>query len=121
MEVDHVHFRRQLLPILKHIANATFLTFDLEMSGISTRRHFGTGDRSQKTDKPTLQEIYEEMKDAASTYQVVQFGITCVEEDREKGKLSLSYLSRCVANTLPKSTIWLVLTTSISVHSKLRA
>jgi poly(A)-specific ribonuclease len=85
MEIDHVHFRRQLLPILKHIANATFVTFDLEMSGISTRRHFGTGDRSQKIDKPTLQEIYEEMKDAASTYQVVQFGITCVEEDCEKG------------------------------------
>ncbi|EPE28802.1 Ribonuclease H-like protein [Glarea lozoyensis ATCC 20868] len=84
MEVDNSQYKRQLLSILKHIANATFVTFDLEMSGISTRRQYGTGDRSQKVDKPTLQEIYEEMKDAASTYQVVQFGITCIEEDREK-------------------------------------
>ena len=95
MEVDHVHYRRKLLSILKHIANATFVTFDLEMSGISTRRQYGTGDRSQKVNKPTLQEIYEEMKDAASMYQVVQFGITCVEEDREKGSWLGSFSTKC--------------------------
>jgi hypothetical protein len=101
MEVDHVHFRRQLLSILKHIANATFVTFDLEMSGISTRRKHGTGDRSQNVGKPTLQETYEEMKDAASTYQVVQLGITCVEEDREKGSWHPSHLLENAANTAP--------------------
>ncbi|CZT07489.1 hypothetical protein WAI453_013645 [Rhynchosporium graminicola] len=84
MEVDQANFRRQLLPILKHIANASFVSFDLEMSGISTRPKFSAGDRSRDVGKPTLQQQYDDMKDAAETYQVLQFGITCVEEDREK-------------------------------------
>lgn len=86
MEVDQAHFRRQLLPILKHIANAKFVSFDLEMSGISTRPKYSAGDRSHDVGKPTLQQQYDEMRSAAETFQVLQFGITCVEEDREKGK-----------------------------------
>ncbi|KAH9210741.1 ribonuclease H-like domain-containing protein [Leptodontidium sp. 2 PMI_412] len=84
MEVDQAHFRRQLLPILKHIANAKFVSFDLEMSGISTRPKYSAGDRSHDVGKPTLQQQYDEMRSAAETFQVLQFGITCVEEDREK-------------------------------------
>jgi len=86
MEVSNTDFRRELLTILKHIANATFVSFDLEMSGITTRPKYGAGDRSHDIGKPTLQQQYEEMKDAAETFQVLQLGITCVEEDREKGK-----------------------------------
>ncbi|KAH7419618.1 ribonuclease H-like domain-containing protein [Cadophora sp. MPI-SDFR-AT-0126] len=84
MEVDQAHFRRQLLPILKNIANAAFVTFDLEMSGISTRPKYSAGDRSHDVGKPTLQQQYDDMRSAAETFQVLQFGITCVEEDREK-------------------------------------
>ncbi|KAL2064443.1 hypothetical protein VTL71DRAFT_4937 [Oculimacula yallundae] len=84
MDVDQAQFRRQLLPILKHIANASFVTFDLEMSGISTRPKFSAGDRSHDAGKPTLQQQYDDMRSAAETYQVLQFGITCVEEDRDK-------------------------------------
>ena len=85
MEVDQAHFRRQLLPILKNIANASFVTFDLEMSGITTRPKFSAGDRSHDVGKPSLQQQYDDMRSAAETFQVLQFGITCVEEDREKG------------------------------------
>ena len=85
MEIDQAHFRRQLLPILKHIANATFVTFDLEMSGISTRPKYSSGDRTHDVGKPSLQQLYDEMRSAAETFQVLQVGITCVEEDREKG------------------------------------
>lgn len=81
MEIDGHDFRYQLLHVLKHISNATFVSFDLEMSGINTRR----GDRSHDVGKPTLQQQYEEMKEAAETFQVLQLGITCVEEDRDKG------------------------------------
>ncbi|KAK0128249.1 hypothetical protein ONS95_000226 [Cadophora gregata] len=84
MEVDQAHFRRQLLPILKNIANATFVTFDLEMSGISTRPKYSAADRSHDVGKPTLQQQYDDMRSAAETFQVLQFGITCVEEDRDK-------------------------------------
>ncbi|CZR66890.1 related to poly(A)-specific ribonuclease [Phialocephala subalpina] len=85
MEIDHAHFRQQLLPILRSISNACIVTFDLEMSGITTRPKFSAGDRSLNVGKLILQEQYEEMKSAAETYQVLQIGLTCVSKDQEKG------------------------------------
>ncbi|EKD18361.1 uncharacterized protein L3040_006764 [Drepanopeziza brunnea f. sp. 'multigermtubi'] len=84
MEIDQAHFRPQLLSILQHIANASFVTFDLEMSGISTRPKHSTGNRTHDVGKPSLQAQYDEMRSAAETFQVLQVGITCVEEDRDK-------------------------------------
>ncbi|PQE32278.1 CAF1 family ribonuclease protein [Rutstroemia sp. NJR-2017a WRK4] len=84
MEVDKNNWKQLLVPILKDIANASFVSFDLEMSGISTRPKYTAGDRSHDVGKPTLQKQYEEVKEAAETFQVLQLGITCVEEDREK-------------------------------------
>jgi poly(A)-specific ribonuclease len=86
MEVTDLNFRSQLLPILRSISGATFVAIDVEMSGISTRRD-GVSDRSRNSGKPNLQQQYEESKEAAEKYQILQLGITCVEEDREKGKL----------------------------------
>lgn len=91
MDVDQVHFIPQLLSILKAISAATFVTFDVEMSGISTKQRHGPNDRSRMLGKPTLQEQYEETKDAAETYSILQIGITCVEEDRERGLFYLIY------------------------------
>jgi poly(A)-specific ribonuclease len=90
MDVDQAGFRKQLLSILKNIADATFITFDLEMSGITTRPKHSSGDRSYDAGKPTLQQQYEDMKSAAETFQILQMGITCVVEDREKGEPLLS-------------------------------
>jgi poly(A)-specific ribonuclease len=89
MEVDQGHFRKQLFAILKHISTAAFVTFDLEMSGIHKRATFGTGDIS-RDGRPTLQQMYEETKEAAETFQILQVGITCVEEDREKGEIVIA-------------------------------
>jgi poly(A)-specific ribonuclease len=89
MDIDYVHFWPQLLPILKAISEASFVTFDLEMSGISTRERDRSSARS--SDKPSLQQQYEETKEGAETYQVLQIGITCVEEDRERGIFSAKY------------------------------
>lgn len=86
MEVTDLNFRSLLVPILRSITNATFVAIDVEMSGISTRRD-GASDRSRSAGKPSLQQQYEESKEAAEKYQILQLGITCVEEDREKGKL----------------------------------
>lgn len=82
MEVTRDNFREQLLPILQHIANATYVTFDLEMSGINARPR----ERSRDIGKPSLQQQYDENKQAAEMFQVLQVGITCVEENREKGE-----------------------------------
>lgn len=95
MEINQDHFRQQLLPVLRSIAKATFVSFDLEMSGISTRPKFSAGDRSHDVGKPSLQKQYDDMRNAAETFQVLQFGITCVEEDRDKGKLALLEKSTC--------------------------
>ncbi|RDL34454.1 Ribonuclease H-like protein [Venustampulla echinocandica] len=84
MDIDQANFRRHLLSILKHIASANFITFDLEMSGITTRPKYSMGDRSHDINKPTLQQQYDEMRSAAETFQVLQIGITCVEEDHER-------------------------------------
>lgn len=85
MEVDNYNWKQLLLPILKDISNATFVAFDLEMSGITTRPKFTSQERTHDMGKPSLQQQYEEVKDAAETFQVLQLGFTCVEEVRDKG------------------------------------
>ncbi|KAI9731260.1 MAG: hypothetical protein M1818_007885 [Claussenomyces sp. TS43310] len=91
MEVDQDHFWPQLLPILNDISNAAFVTLDVEMSGIALRQRYGANDRSFDVGKPNLQQQYEETKAAAEVYQVLQIGITCVEEDHDQSKWT--YLS----------------------------
>ncbi|KAL3424991.1 caf1 family ribonuclease [Phlyctema vagabunda] len=85
MEVDRKLYPKQLLSILNRIANASFISFDLEMSGISTKARHGMDKGSRDAGKPSLQQQYSETKEAAETFQVLQVGITVVEEDREKG------------------------------------
>jgi poly(A)-specific ribonuclease len=90
MEVNNDQFQAQLLPILKQIANAKFVSFDLEMSGISSRSRYGPNPQGHDNGKPTLQKLYDETRAAAEKYQILQVGVTLVEEDREKGKLLLT-------------------------------
>ncbi|KAL5351369.1 hypothetical protein ACLOAV_003226 [Pseudogymnoascus australis] len=86
MEVDQQHFWHELLPILKAISTASFVTVDVEMSGISTKSRYSPGGRFNETGKPSLQEQYEDTKEAAERYQVLQIGLTCVEEDWKNGQ-----------------------------------
>lgn len=73
------------------------------MSGISTRPRFSAGDRSHDIGKPSLQQQYEDIRGAAETFQVLQVGITCVEEDRDRGALNIAlYL---FLPNLPQNTI----------------
>ncbi|KAI9877124.1 MAG: hypothetical protein M1830_004719, partial [Pleopsidium flavum] len=86
MDVDRISFQPRLPALLEAIANAHFVAFDLELSGIQSRQ-FNTAKATDGTHegKRTLQQRYEDMKDAAERYQVLQVGITCVEEDSERG------------------------------------
>lgn len=86
MDVKGNDFRSHLRSILAAISKAHFVSFDLELSGIPGRQRGqprAPGDAA--TGKRTLQERYEETKRAAERYQVLQLGLTCVEEDRERG------------------------------------
>jgi poly(A)-specific ribonuclease len=74
MDVDKVSFYPLLIDILTDISSAHFVAIDLELSGVPTKAVGGSG-------KPTLQERYLEIKDAAEKYQILQIGLTCVEQD----------------------------------------
>lgn len=91
MEVSNANFMGLLPSILNAVATAHFVTIDLELSGIpgqQMNRSRVAGEGS--SGKPTLQQRYEETKTAAERYQVLQLGITCVDEDKDRGTKTLA-------------------------------
>lgn len=90
MDVERNDFTGQLLPLLKQISRSSFVSFDLEMSGINARpKQVANTAGARDAGKPTLQQQYQETKSAAEAFQVLQVGITLLEEDRERGKQGL--------------------------------
>ncbi len=86
MEVNGLAFQSQLPSILRAIARSKFVAFDLELSGIPGRQTGQARAPGRSEDgKQTLQERYTETKKAAERYQIIQLGLTCVEEDLERG------------------------------------
>lgn len=86
MEINIHNFHSRLPSLLRAVSNAHFVAIDLEISGIPS--HQTNKPRSignHHSGKATLQERYEETKKAAETYQVLQLGITCVEEHNDRG------------------------------------
>jgi poly(A)-specific ribonuclease len=79
MEVPSHKFSSELVGILQLIADSHFVALDLEFSGISSRRT-----RSGRS-RLSLQEVYAETREAANQYQILQMGLTIVEEDAQKG------------------------------------
>lgn len=93
MDVDRFSLSSQFLDMLEALAKAHFVAFDLELSGIQSRQSSSTGSTATPHEgKHTLQQRYEELKSAAEKYQVLQVGLTCVEEDIVTGTLKHFYL-----------------------------
>ena len=93
MDVTGMNFQRHLPSILGAISRAHFVSIDLEFSGIAVKQKGPSRVPGQAgSGKQTLQERYEETRKAAERYQVLQLGLTCVEEDRDQG-ISHSQLS----------------------------
>ena len=87
MDVSRNRFQAQLPFILEDIANAHFISIDLELSGIpGPQINRSRLDGSGSSGKPTLQERYTDIKHAVERYQVLQVGLTCVLEDRQSGQ-----------------------------------
>ena len=76
MDIDKSSFPSRLLDVLEAIAEAHFVSFDLELSGVPVK-----GQAKEKPGKPSLQERYLETKKAAEQYQILQIGLTCVKDD----------------------------------------
>lgn len=74
MDVNKISFYPLLIDIITDISKAHFVAIDLELSGVPSKASWGEG-------KPTLQQRYTEVKEAAEKYQILQIGLTCVEQD----------------------------------------
>lgn len=85
MDVTGHTFQSQLFSILGAISRSHFISFDLELSGIPGKQFKSKPTGQSEDGKQTLQQRYEETKAAAERYHVLQLGLTCVEEDRERG------------------------------------
>ena len=79
MEINRWTFPAEYLRIAEEIAESHFVSFDLEFSGIASRQQ-------QRLGKLSLQDVYAEVREAASSYQILQVGITVVKEDLERGE-----------------------------------
>jgi len=73
MDIDNISFDPYLLSIIEAISTSRFVALDLELSGIPSKPPSGRV-------KHSLQNRYEEIKSAAEKYQILQIGITCVQE-----------------------------------------
>ena len=74
MDISSYDFPSGVLSIIKEISECHFVAIDCEFSGIAGRRPRGTG-------KLTLQQYYQETREAAQQYQVLQIGLAVVKED----------------------------------------
>jgi poly(A)-specific ribonuclease len=87
MELKASNLDQSLQRIFEELANSSFVALDLEFSGISTKQSSQQkrAPSDKGTHKQSLQQRYEEVRDAANKYQVLQIGMTVVTENRFPG------------------------------------
>ena len=87
MDIHRSAFPFELVKIIQLIADSHFVAFDLEFSGITSRRRLEEGHGRKRL---SLQEVYTDVKEAADRYQILQVGLTVVQEDLIRGEVSPS-------------------------------
>jgi poly(A)-specific ribonuclease len=87
MEVTKNDFRWQLNHMLRALSISHFCAVDFEFSGIPSKstHRAKTTDGGPGGSRQTLQERYQETKDAANKYQILQVGFTVAREEPAKG------------------------------------
>ncbi|KAF1970776.1 CAF1-domain-containing protein [Bimuria novae-zelandiae CBS 107.79] len=83
MDVDANSYPHRLLGILIAISEADFVSFDLELTGIPSRLPGKEPwqPRPANRDRTTLEDRYQETREAAGRYQILQVGLTCARFD----------------------------------------
>ncbi|PGH23764.1 hypothetical protein AJ80_02194 [Polytolypa hystricis UAMH7299] len=89
MDVTKQSFHQHLPRLLTDLSESCFVALDLEFSGIFTRRPGGGAVNGGSNGKQTLQSRYEEVKEAAEAYQILQIGLTFIKEDVKNGMYTL--------------------------------
>ncbi|KAL1588927.1 hypothetical protein WHR41_02368 [Cladosporium halotolerans] len=82
MDVTKTSFYPLILDILTDISESYFVAFDLELSGVPVKQ----ASANRRVGRPSLQERYQEVKEAAEKYSILQVGLTCIREDVDTGK-----------------------------------
>jgi poly(A)-specific ribonuclease len=82
MDITKTSFYPLLLDILTDISESYFVAFDLELSGVPVKQPSA----NRRVGRPSLQERYLEVKEAAEKYSILQIGLTCVREDVDTGR-----------------------------------
>lgn len=78
-DATYRNFETKLPWILSAMSKSSFVSLDLEFSGLPSRKGPPSG-------KQTLQERYTEIKQAAEKYQILQIGFTTVGELQDPSK-----------------------------------
>lgn len=86
MEVDSHSFPGHLVPLLTNISQADFVSFDLELSGIPSRL---PDKKPRGPGRLTMEDRYQETKQGANRYQILQIGLTCAQFDYAANKYVL--------------------------------
>ncbi|WPH02958.1 CAF1-domain-containing protein [Acrodontium crateriforme] len=81
MDLDKTSFYPLLLDVLTDISTSVAVAIDFEHSGIPSFQ--------ARSGRQTLQSRYEETKVAAERYQILQIGITCIQQDIDNKKYVL--------------------------------
>lgn len=89
MDVTGQSFVYHLPRILDGLATCCFVALDLELSGIATNP------AGPSTGAQTLQERYNDIREAADRYQVLQIGLTIGHEDPKTGKGNKKKMHSC--------------------------
>lgn len=92
MEVTKDNFDSLLPKILLDVADCFCVCLDFEFSGISNQQ-LRSHASSSEGGGLSLQKRYEEVKEAAEKYQILQVGLTFVLEDEESGWNYSSFFS----------------------------
>jgi len=91
MDINKYSFPYSLPHILSAIADATFISLDLEFSGVSNNKTRGGRPGEPEAGRPTLQDRYQETKEAGERFQIMQVGLTCVMEDANNSRRYCSF------------------------------
>jgi poly(A)-specific ribonuclease len=74
MDITQSNFWVNLPVVLDTIAGADFIAIDLEMTGVKRRE-----DKILR--RPSPEDIYQQARRGAETFQVLQVGLTCARYD----------------------------------------
>lgn len=85
MEVTRASFHTDLPRLLSDITESCCVALDLEFSGIFSRLNRTAPANGSSDGGRSLQSRYEEVKEAAEKYQILQVGLTFIKEDAENG------------------------------------